>query len=165
MSSLVSSAQRNERVANGFGGRGRWFESWYPDQYLHESDLHGVALFFWLTGFLRAILGLQDFTFSLSFSITCILVMSPVSDIVSFAECKPNKQPCEQWSLYCCRSECLVAFLLFFLCRLINHRVNNRRIFCLKVIRAFFCHGNGVGYCHNSGRLWSVNDYHISLET
>ncbi len=37
-------AQPDSAPASGAGGR--WFESSHPDQYYHESDLPGVALFF-----------------------------------------------------------------------------------------------------------------------
>ncbi len=32
------------------GAGGRWFETSHPDQYLHESDLPGVALVFCASG-------------------------------------------------------------------------------------------------------------------
>ena len=43
---------RTESVANASasGAGGRKFKSCHPDQYLHESDLPGVALFFWDSG-------------------------------------------------------------------------------------------------------------------
>ena len=51
MYSLVRERTESEANASASGAGGRKFKSCHPDQYLHEGDLPGVALFFVLRSY------------------------------------------------------------------------------------------------------------------